>query len=74
MESTRDDLLRRYRETRDLSVDLCRPLRPEDYRVLLFGLLGEIFPETGDAHNISLGASVTNLALTQEPPRRIPGR
>ena len=30
---TRDDLLRRYRETRDLSVDLCRPLRPEDYRV-----------------------------------------
>jgi len=48
--------------------------RPEDYRVLLFGLLGEIFPETGDAHNISLGASVTDLALTQEPPRRIPGR
>lgn len=48
--------------------------RPEDYRVLLFGLLGEIFPETGGAHNISLGASVTGLALTQEPPRRIPGR
>lgn len=48
--------------------------RPEDYRVLLFGLLGEIFPETGDAHNVSLGASVTGLALTQEPPRAIPGR
>jgi hypothetical protein len=46
--------------------------RPEDYRVLFFGVLGEVFPETGDAHNISLGASVTSLALTQEPPRPMP--
>jgi ergothioneine biosynthesis protein EgtB len=29
----RDELLQRYRETRDLSVGLCRPLRPEDYRI-----------------------------------------
>ena len=48
--------------------------RPEDYRVLLFGVLGEIFPGTGDAHNVSLGASVTGLALMQEPPRMMPVR
>ncbi len=29
----RDELLNRYRETRNLSVELCRPLRPEDYRI-----------------------------------------
>ena len=29
----RDELLDRYRATRDLSVDLCRPLRAEDYRI-----------------------------------------
>ncbi|HYO16251.1 MAG TPA: ergothioneine biosynthesis protein EgtB [Thermoanaerobaculia bacterium] len=29
----RDELLRRYCETRNLSVELCRPLRPEDYRI-----------------------------------------
>lgn len=29
----RDELLHRYRETRALSVDLCRPLRAEDYRI-----------------------------------------
>ena len=29
----RDELLHRYRETRDLSVELCRPLHPEDYRI-----------------------------------------
>jgi len=28
-----DQLLDRYRQTRDLSVELCRPLRPEDYRI-----------------------------------------
>ena len=28
----RDQLLDRYRQTRALSVELCRPLRPEDYR------------------------------------------
>jgi ergothioneine biosynthesis protein EgtB len=29
----RDELLTRYRQTRSLSVDLCRPLHPEDYRI-----------------------------------------
>jgi ergothioneine biosynthesis protein EgtB len=29
----REQLLEKYRATRALSVDLCRPLRPEDYRV-----------------------------------------
>jgi ergothioneine biosynthesis protein EgtB len=29
----RDQLLERYRQTRNLSVELCRPLRPEDYRI-----------------------------------------
>lgn len=29
----RDELLDRYRQTRSLSVDLCRPLHPEDYRI-----------------------------------------
>jgi ergothioneine biosynthesis protein EgtB len=29
----RDQLLEKYRATRALSVDLCRPLRPEDYRI-----------------------------------------
>ena len=29
----RDQLLTRFRQTRSLSVDLCRPLRPEDYRI-----------------------------------------
>lgn len=29
----RDQLLDRFRETRTLSVELCRPLRPEDYRI-----------------------------------------
>src|SRR5688572_27450476 len=29
----REQLLDRYRSTRDLSVDLCRPLRAEDYRI-----------------------------------------
>jgi ergothioneine biosynthesis protein EgtB len=29
----RDELLHRYRQTRNLSTELCRPLRPEDYRI-----------------------------------------
>ncbi len=29
----RDELLSRYQETRNLSTELCRPLRPEDYRI-----------------------------------------
>jgi len=29
----RNELLTRYRQTRNLSVELCRPLHPEDYRI-----------------------------------------
>ena len=39
--------------------------RPEDYRISLFGVLGEIFPGTGTAHEVALGASVTNLKLAE---------
>ena len=40
---------------------------PADYRVLSFGVLGEVFPGTGDADNVALGASVTGLALREVP-------
>ena len=40
-------------------------IRPEDYRVDLFGLLGEVFPGTGTGHEIALGASVTDLKLSE---------
>jgi hypothetical protein len=39
--------------------------RPEDYRVTLFGVLGEVFPGTGTAHEVALGASVTDLRLAE---------
>ena len=39
--------------------------RPEDYRVTLFGFLGEIFPGTGTANEVGLGASVTDLTLSE---------
>lgn len=38
--------------------------RPEDYRIFLFGVLGEVFPGTGSDHNVILGASVTGLRLS----------
>ena len=38
--------------------------RPEDYRLTLFGVLGEVFPGTGDDHNVALGASVFGLRLS----------
>jgi hypothetical protein len=38
--------------------------RPEDYRLTEFGVLGEVFPGTGDAHNVAIGASVFNLRLS----------
>jgi hypothetical protein len=40
-------------------------VRPEDWRVTLFGVLGEVFPGTGTAHEVALGASVTDLALSE---------
>jgi len=39
--------------------------RPEDYRVTLVGVLGEIFPGTGTAHEVALAASVTELTLSE---------
>lgn len=39
--------------------------RPEDYRVTSFGVLGEVFPGTGTAHEVALGASVLDLRLEE---------
>ena len=39
--------------------------RPEDYRITSFGVLGEIFPGTGTDHEVALGASVTDLRLSE---------
>jgi hypothetical protein len=36
---------------------------PMDYRIGLFGVIGETMPGTGSDHNVSLGASVTGLQL-----------
>jgi hypothetical protein len=38
--------------------------RPEDYRIILFGVLGEVFPGTGADHNVTLGGSATGLRLS----------
>jgi hypothetical protein len=40
---------------------------PADYEIVFFGVLGEVFPGTGDDHNVSLGASVRDLALHADP-------
>jgi hypothetical protein len=40
---------------------------PSDYRLTLFGVLGEVFPRSGNADNVSLGASVSNLTLREIP-------
>ena len=39
--------------------------RPEDYRITLFGVLGEVFPGTGTTHEVALGAGVTDLRLAE---------
>lgn len=39
--------------------------RPQDYRVTLFGLLGEVFPGTDADHEVALGASVVDLKLSE---------
>jgi hypothetical protein len=39
--------------------------RPEDYRVTLFGVLGEIFPGTTPDHEVGLAAGVTDLKLAE---------
>jgi hypothetical protein len=38
---------------------------PEDYRITLFGVLGEVFPGTGTDHEVALGGSVTDLTLAE---------
>lgn len=38
---------------------------PQDYRITLAGLLGEIFPGTTREHDVGLAASVTDLALAE---------
>jgi hypothetical protein len=54
-------LLARLRRT---SLPAISP-RPEDYRVTLFGVLGEVFPGTGTAHEVALAAGVTDLRLAE---------
>jgi hypothetical protein len=39
--------------------------RPEDYRITLFGVLGEVFPGTRTDHEVALGASVVDLRLSE---------
>lgn len=38
---------------------------PEDYRIPLFGLLGEIFPGTTREHEVGLAAGITDLTLAE---------
>ena len=39
--------------------------RPQDYVITSFGLLGEVFPGLGSGHEVALGASVTDLKLSE---------
>ena len=41
---------------------------PSDYSVIFFGVLGEVFPGTGNADNVALAASVSGLSLGELPP------
>ena len=54
-------MLMRLARERGLAISL----RPEDYRIALFGVLAEIFPGTGTAHEVALGGSVVDLALAE---------
>jgi len=38
---------------------------PLNYRITLYGVIGEVIAGTGPDHNVALGASVTDLALRQ---------
>jgi hypothetical protein len=40
---------------------------PADYRLVMFGILGEVFPGTGDEDNVALAGSVDNLSLSEVP-------
>lgn len=48
--------------------------RPGSYRVTSFGVLAEVFPGTGTAHEVVLGGSVTNMALREQPFRPLISR
>ena len=60
-----------YAQFRDMIAELRRrgatsiSADPLDYRVRLFGVLGEVFPGAAPGHNVALAGSVTNLALSQ---------
>lgn len=41
--------------------------RPEDYRITLFGVLGEVIPGTGTDYEIALGTQVRDLRLSGGP-------
>lgn len=41
---------------------------PSDYSITFFGVLGEVFPGTGNLDNVSLAASVSGLTLAEIPP------
>ena len=38
--------------------------RPEDYRITLFGVLGEVIPGTGTDYEVAIGAQVRDLRLS----------
>jgi hypothetical protein len=38
--------------------------RPEDYRITLFGVLGEVIPGTGTDYEVAIGAHVRDLRLS----------
>jgi hypothetical protein len=38
--------------------------RPEDYRITLFGVLGELIPGTGTDYEVAIGAHVRDLRLS----------
>jgi hypothetical protein len=46
--------------------------RADDYGLVLFGMLAEIFPFTGDANNVAMGGSVHGMTLMREPLLRVP--
>ncbi len=60
-----------YAQFRDMIAELRRrgatsiSADPLDYRVRLFGVLGEIIPGAAPGHNVALAGSVTDLALRQ---------
>jgi hypothetical protein len=60
-----------YAQFRDMIAELRRrgatsiSADPLDYRVRLFGVLGEVFPGTAPGHNVAIAGSVTDLVLSQ---------